>query len=309
MQSYRATTIGLALAAHTGFGLYVVLVKYLFRYLPPFGVLAVAFGIAVPATFLVARPTFGWRNFCCAPIWLLLGIVVIRSVSKLLALQFTLATYVQLIDLSVPFFTPILARMLLREAMPSRTLSALAAISLGSFLVVTVDPFNVHLPNGSSDLVGIGLGLTTSLAMALGVVYTRYLTTRRRLSPASVFFQQIMALAITYGVLSALTGESWQPFAALTVSNWIIYVLFIVVAIIGGGLAQVLSISRINATLFSTLLSWRLAVALGAGWALLGERLTSVWQGIGAVMVILVITLYLQHQVTNHAIKVKKLNG
>ncbi len=109
-----------------------------------------------------------------------------------------------------------------------------------------------------------------------------------------------MAVAITYGVLSALTGESWQPFAVLTVSNWIIYVLFVLVAIIGAGLAQVLSISRINATLFSTLLSWRLVVALGAGWALLGERLTSVWQGIGAVVVILAITLYLQHQATNH---------
>jgi drug/metabolite transporter (DMT)-like permease len=48
MQGYRARTIGLALVAHTGFGLYVVLVKYLLRYLPPFGLLAVAFGIAVP---------------------------------------------------------------------------------------------------------------------------------------------------------------------------------------------------------------------------------------------------------------------
>lgn len=309
MQGYRARTIGLALVAHTGFGLYVVLVKYLLRYLPPFGLLAVAFGIAVPVTFFVARPTLGWRDFCCAQIWLLLGIVVVRSVSKLLALQFTLATYVQLIDLSVPFFTPIVARMLLREAAPSRTLAALAAISFGSFLVVTVDPFDVQLPNGHSDLVGIALALTTSLAMALGVVYTRYLTTRRRLNPASVFFQQIMAVAITYGVLSALTGESWQPFAALTVSDWIIYVLFVLVAIIGAGLAQVLSISRINATLFSTLLSWRLMVALGAGWALLGERLTSVWQGIGAVVVILAITLYLQHQATSHAyMKVQKLN-
>jgi threonine/homoserine efflux transporter RhtA len=66
--------------------------------------------------------------------------------------------------------------------------------------------------------------------------------------------------------------------------------------VLGGGLTQVLAISRINASLFSTLLSWRLVIAVGVGWLLLGERLTSAWQALGLAMVVVTITLYVRHQ-------------
>jgi len=287
-------TVGLALIAHTSFGLNVALVKYLFRYLPPFGLMAVAFGLAVPVTYFVARHSIKLEDLRCAQMWWLSGVVVARSVSKLLALQFTLATYVQLVDLTVPFLTAIAAWMLLREAIPSGTLIALSATSIGSFLIIVVDPLNIQLPNGTSDLIGIAFALGSSLLMAVNVVYTRYLT-RSKLSTASVFFQRAMAVAISYGVLSVLAGESWQPFATLDVSTWIIWAL-VIAAVVSGGLTQVLSISRINATLFSTLLSWRLLVVLGAGWVLLGERLTSVWQAVGIAIATLSITLYLRHQ-------------
>ena len=299
-QPERFGDFGLALTAHTSFGLYVVLVKFLLRYLPPFGLLAVAFGTAIPVTFFIGRHTLNWRDFCRAEMWLMAGIVTVRSITKLLALQFTLATYVQLIDLTVPFLTPIAAWLLLREAIPSRTITALAATTFGSLLVITVDPFEVQLPNGSSDLIGLAFALASSLAMALGVVYTRYLT-GRKMAPVNVFFQQVLVIGITYGVLSTLTGESWQPFASMAVSTWIIYGLFIVFVVAGGGLIQIFSISRINAALFSTLLSWRLVVTLGAGWVLLGERLTSVWQGIGAATVIVALTLFLRHQTTRNS--------
>jgi membrane protein implicated in regulation of membrane protease activity len=52
----------------------------------------------------------------------------------------------------------------------------------------------------------------------------------------------------------------------------------------------------VNAALFSTLISWRLVVALIAAWLILGERLVSLWQVIGAFIVIVVVTLYLGYQ-------------
>jgi drug/metabolite transporter (DMT)-like permease len=55
-------------------------------------------------------------------------------------------------------------------------------------------------------------------------------------------------------------------------------------------------LSQINALLFSTLISWRLVVALIAAWLLLGERLVSVWQVIGALLVMAAVTAYLAHQ-------------
>jgi drug/metabolite transporter (DMT)-like permease len=56
----------------------------------------------------------------------------------------------------------------------------------------------------------------------------------------------------------------------------------------------------VGATLFSALLSWRLVVVLAAGWLLLGEQLHSTWQAIGAVTIVVTLTLYLRHQ-RNHA--------
>jgi drug/metabolite transporter (DMT)-like permease len=291
----NANTVGLALFAHTGFGLYVVLVKYLLDYLPRFAMLAAAFSLAVPVTFFVARRHWGWSDFWSAQVWVLCGLVAARSVSKLLAVQFTLASYVQLIDLSVPFFTPIIASLLLQESMPSRTLTALGVTGLGSFFVIAVNPFAIQLPNGSADLFGIALALVSSLMMASGVVYTRYLT-NKRLNPAGVFFQQVFSTAVVYILLSLLTAESWQPFASLSASTWAVFALMTTFGLIGGGLSQVFAISRINTTLFSILLSWRLVAAVGLGWILLGERLTSFWQLLGIVIVVLTLTLYLRHQ-------------
>jgi drug/metabolite transporter (DMT)-like permease len=172
------------------------------------------------------------------------------------------------------------------------------ATTVGSFLVIVIDPLDVHLPNGSSDLIGIAFAMGSSILFAVNVVFTRHLTIRG-FSPPTMFFQRAMAMAVTYSVLSSLAGEAWKPFAHLTVSSWVIYVILLA-ALTSGGLSQVLSISRVKATLFSTLLSWRLLVVLAVGWALLGEWLASIWQGVGVVIVILSITLYLRHQATHN---------
>jgi len=288
----------LALAAHTGFGLYAVLVKRLLCCLPPFRLLAVAFGLAVPVTFWLVRRHFRWQDFWLGTIWLLTGITVLRSIFKLLALQFTLATYVQLIDLTVPFFAPIAAWLWLQEAIPPRTFTALTLASVGSFLVITVNPFAIRLLNGVNDLVGMVFALASALAMALGVVCTRYLTHRRNVDSGTLFLQHMVGLALTYILLTLVAGETWLPFTVLTAADWAFYALLVLVAIVGGGLSQVMAISRGKAALFSTLLSWRLVVTLGAGWILLGERLHSVWQVLGVVIVVGAITWYLQSAAT-----------
>ena len=294
-QQSDAGTILLSLLAHSGFGLWVVLVKLLLQYLPPFRLSGLSYTIAVPITFLIARRYLTWHDFWRADLWLLSGMTMARSVFKLLALQLTLATYVQLLDLSVPFLAPIVAWALLRERMPAGTLPALAATSLGSFLVITKDPFDVQLPHGQTDALGLGFALVSSAAMATGIVYTRWLT-RRKLPSAATFFQPAVALSVTYWLLSAASGESWRPFGSLALEYWLVYAVYIGISVIGGGLIQALAISRSNASLYATLLSWRLVVALIAGWLLVAERLTTWWQVGGVAIVVLAITLYSRRQ-------------
>jgi hypothetical protein len=43
-------------------------------------------------------------------------------------------------------------------------------------------------------------------------------------------------------------------------------------------------------------MGWRLVVALALGAALLGERLTSAWQVLGAVVVVVTVTLYMRQR-------------
>ena len=68
------------------------------------------------------------------------------------------------------------------------------------------------------------------------------------------------------------------------------------VVLVGAALLQIWALSQINAALFSTLISWRLVVALIAAWLLSGERLSSVWQIVGVVLVMAAVTAFLAYQ-------------
>ena len=300
--------IALALVAHTGFGLYVVFVKCLLAYLPPFRMLAVAFTVALPLMLLAIYRTIKWREFGRWEMWLLAGMALGRSITKLLGLQFTYAVYVQLIDMAVPLLTPIVAWLLLREEMPSGTVAAILATSIGSFLVVTGDPFHISLPNGLNDLIGIGFALASALLMTLSVVYTRKLTTRQQsFGPEGLFVAQVLLVGATYWGLSAMSHESWEPFTQIEPWVWGVFAVFILVSLVAAGLTQIRSISRIKAALFSSLLSWRLAVAVLAAWVLLGERLSSVWQAAGVIVVIATITIYVRRQTSTARIPPARL--
>ena len=289
--------IGLALFAHTGFGLFVVFVKYLLNYLPPFRMLAVAFTIALPLVLMITNRAINWRELRRREIWLLAAIMMARSLTKLLGLQFTYALYVQLVDMAVPLLAPILAWLLLREAMPVGTVLAILITTIGSFLVITVDPFHMSLPNGHRDLIGIGFAFASAVLMTLGMVYTRGLTAHRHgLSPQGLFLAQVFVGAGTYWVLSIVSHESWMEFAHLPSSVMIAFTLLILVSIVAAGISQIVSLARVKTSLFSTLLSWRLVIAASSSWILLGEKLSTAWQIAGILLVIGSITLYLRRQ-------------
>jgi drug/metabolite transporter (DMT)-like permease len=286
--------LGLTLAAHSLLGLYVVLARYVFRSFPPFVLMAATFGLGLLVMWPLLSRGLVWADFLKPALWLLAVVTVVRSITKMIAVQYTLAAYVQVIDLSAPVFTSILARLFLREKMPPRTIVTLLATSLGAYLVITADPLHASLPNGTSDLIGILLSVASSLSMAILVVLTAYLA-RGPSNPANIYVQQTLCLTVTYIVLSITGGESWLVAAKLVPGQWPMLLVFAVVLTAGGWL-NIVAIAKSNATLFSVLLSWRLVVVVGFGWLLLGERLDSAYQIAGAVLVAVAISSYLLHQ-------------
>jgi drug/metabolite transporter (DMT)-like permease len=294
METIQIKSISLALIAHASFGLYVVLAKLLFQSFPPFALLTIVFAFALIASFFLLGQYIQWQTILSRSVFLVTLVAVIRSVTKILAVQYTLVSYVQIIDLTSPFFNAIIAWYVIREKLPHGTIPALLVMTIGAALVITVNPMYIQLPNGQQDLLGIGLATVSSIFMAILVIVTSY-STRAQSNHASIYVAQTSALVITYFLLSIISRETYISFLSINPNNVITLLCFLLV-VVTGGVLMILAISRLNTTLFSSLLSLRLVVALIAGWLFLGERLTSIFQLIGTLMVVLSITWYLWQQ-------------
>ncbi len=291
----RTWVLLVVLAAHTGWAMYPVLNKALLAYLPPFTLLMVANSFSLVIAFFIARPRLSRALFANRALWIFALVTAARSITNILAVKYTLAIYVQLVNLSTPFYAAWLGRLLLKERIPPYTFHALAVSSLGAYLVISPNPSGLQLPRGSTDLLGIALALLSSAFLALYMTWSRKMTTRD-LHPSGVYFQQTLTLAILYASLSLLNGEDWRILQDQSAQVWLGIVALTLVVLVGAALLQIWALSAINVTLFSTLISWRLVVALIVAWPLLGERLASIWQVIGALLVMATVTSYLAYQ-------------
>jgi drug/metabolite transporter (DMT)-like permease len=291
----RTWVLLVVLAAHTGWAMYPVLNKALLAYLPPFTLLMVANSFSLVIAFFIARPRLSRALFANRALWIFALVTAARSITNILAVKYTLAIYVQLVNLSTPFYAAWLGRLLLKERIPPYTFHALAVSSLGAYLVISPNPSGLQLPRGSTDLLGIALALLSSAFLALYMTWSRKMTTRDS-HPSGVYFQQTLTLAILYASLSLLNGEDWRILQDQSAQVWLGIVALTLIVLVGAALLQIWALSAINATLFSTLISWRLVVALIAAWPLLGERLASIWQVIGALLVMATVTSYLAYQ-------------
>ena len=290
------------LAAHSGWAMYPVLNKVLLAHLPPFTLLMVANGLALVVALFISRSHLSCALFRNQALWVFALVTAARSITNILAIKYTLAIYVQLVNLSTPFYVAWMGRVLLKEKVPPYTLPALALSSLGAYLVISPDPLGLQLPRGSTDLLGIALALVSSAFLGLYMTWARRMTTRDA-HPMAVYFQQTLTLAILYVCLSLFSGEDWGLLLEQPSQVWLGIVALVLIVLVGAALLQIWALSVVNAALFSTLISWRLVVALIAAWLLLGERLVSAWQVGGSLLVIVTVTCYLAYQ----ALRLRKL--
>jgi drug/metabolite transporter (DMT)-like permease len=226
------------LAAHSGWAMYPVLSKALIAYLPPFTLLMVANGFSLAIAFFIARPLLSHTLFYNRALWIFALVTAARSVTNILAVKYTLAIYVQLINLSTPFYAVWLGRLLLKERIPPYTFCALAISSLGAFLVISPNPMGLQLPRGSTDLLGIALALLSSAFLALYMTWSRKMTIRD-VHPTAVYFQQTLTLTILYASLSVLNGEDWRILQNQSVQVWLGIAALTLIVLVGAALLQI----------------------------------------------------------------------
>jgi len=172
-----------------------------------------------------------------------------------------------------PLIVIFLARMLLGSAI--RALAIIAAIAgLGGVALL------ILTPQAALDPVGIAAGLAGALAMAAGTVLSR-----RWQPPVSLL--TFTAWQLTAGGILLLPAAIWFEPALPTLTGRNILGL-VYLGLIGGAFTYMLwfrGIARLEPSVVGTLVFLSPITAVGLGWWVLGESLSS-WQllGVGVVL-------------------------
>ncbi len=291
--------MGVALLAHTGWGAYPVLARYLQTVsdLPSMALLGVGNLIAL-AIYL----PFVWRHvdkriLRSTLIWGFALVVVLRAITNLLAARFTLAIYIQPITLMTPLLVALLSAGLFREPLPPLTWSAIALSLLGALLMMSNDigAAGVTFALTPSDWIGIALAAVSALCLAIYMILVPR-TVKYAVPGESVLLMQLLALTVTGNGVSLLIDEDWTHFAMLTPMDWTIFAVFVFGVFLGANLGQIASLRRLGAPLVSSVMAWRLVATLALAALFLGERLDSWLQIVGALIVLATITVYLWRQ-------------
>ncbi len=232
---------------------------------------------------------FLWRE---KVLWALAVFVVLRSVTNILAIDLTQATWVQLIYLLTPFAVALLGAWLFGEPTPPYTYSALALSTLGAALTLVRDWAHLQANFTPRDLLGLGVAGISMLSLATYFQLVRR-SSRRAAGRGLIMFQQGVAMALTYLVLTLVWHEDWGAWQHLSPLGWgaVLWVIGVVFGL--GNFLQITALGGANAALITSLMPLRLLSAIALGWWLLGERLATPLQWLGAGLVLVTVSGYL----------------
>jgi drug/metabolite transporter (DMT)-like permease len=150
-------------------------------------------------------------------------------------------------------------------------------------------------PTNRTDWLGISLAAASSLLLALYMIAVRR-STFHNIRGEALLLVQLGSLALGGFLLSLLLGESWQQWRVIDAADWFIFGLLALGVLAGANIGQIGSIRHLGAALVSSIMPWRLVSVLAVSSILLDERLTSIWQFVGVVLVIITVSWYLWQQ-------------
>jgi len=291
--------VWLGLVGQLIWGSYPVVAKRAIMEVPKFSLLVVATAMAMGVGVWVmyregARSWWQIARFLFheKALWGLAIFVVLRSVTNIFAIDLTRATWIQLIYLLTPFMVAILGAVFFGERTPRYTYRALMLSTLGAVLVLVVDWSDVLGGFTARDALGLLIALASMLALAFYYQMIRR-SSRSHASNGMILFQQSLAMVLTYLVLTVITGEDWGRWRMLSAGGWFFVIWVIWGVFILGNLLQIRAISGASPALITSLMPLRLISAIGLAWVILGERLTTIWQWLGAAIVLITVSGYL----------------
>lgn len=293
--------LAVALGAHTFWGMYPVIGRYLQTVsgLPSMSILVVGSVPLVLYGLLYSLPREGWHVLRGRPLQIMALLAIVRAITNILSMRYTLAIYVQLIGLMTPFIIALFNWLVLRDRMPRYTVPAMALSSCGALLMLSsqIGAGGIAFDLGAADLLGLALAFASTLALALYMFAVRRTATAgSQVSSINVLVVQTLAIGALSLLISVLTGEDWRAWTRLEATDWAVEASHVILVIILANGLQISALRRLGAPTVSAMMPWRLISTLTLAWLLLGERLTSIWQAVGALLVLATVTWYLQTQ-------------
>lgn len=290
-----------ALVAQTSWGAHPVIARYLqtVSRLPSFSLLVLANLGPLLIMVTLFRHKIRREFLQSKLLWAFALIVVVRAITNMLAARFTLSIYVQLITQMTPFLVALLSATLLKEKLPRFTGWAITFCLIGALLMMGNDigQIDTAAAGGRNDWLGIALAVTSSLALAVYMLVVRRTAGDRLNVPAEVVIIVQMIAVVTFNLLiSLLVGESWQRWSEIGRFDWLMFASLSLGVFFLANATQIGAIRHIGAPMVSSVMAWRLVSALILGALILGERLESGWQLLGAAVVLVTITWYLSRQ-------------
>ena len=294
-----------ALISHTAWGGYPVLARYLqnTHHIATMSLSAMTNILAVAILLIAMVKSVDLKTIGLKELLFFAFIVVSRGLLNLYAARLTYATNVQLFSLLAPFIVAFLSRTFLKEALPKHTGLALVFSLLGSVLMIfgASDGSAAAKAHGASNWLGIGLSIVGGILLAFLMLAIKH-AAKKGASAETLAFVQFGSLAVCMSAGSFAVGENWKPWLSLPLSGIAAYLAFAIIVLLLGTILQNNAVKHLGAATYSTIQAWRLTSTIAFSWMLLGEGIATVWQGLGAFIVMATITLYMlsqKHERTN----------
>lgn len=288
----------LSVAIQSLIGASMVPVRYLQTVagFPSLGLMAMADLVAFSVMSWRLIPKIRKSDLRNKTLWIMVGIVVFRTIAQTLAVRFTANYIVQLINLLAPFLVVLFDRFVNHTELPKFTLPAITLSLIGGGLIVfgSIQEAPIGMLT-STDGLGLALALIGTVGIAAYMVVVKH-GQQVGLSFEAVYITQVGANAIVLTGLSLGVGENWQAFGNINWQSGLAFAFIAIVMEIGLKVGNITTLRKLGAPLISSMLAVRLVAAIFLGWLILGERPESLLEWIGTLIVIVTISWYLSRQ-------------
>jgi drug/metabolite transporter (DMT)-like permease len=292
----------LAVISHTAWGGYPVFARYLQKvhHISTMSLSSVTNFLAVAGLLIFFAPRIRIKAVTLKEFLFFCFIILSRNLLNLYAARLTYANNIQLFSLLAPFIVAIISRAVYKEALPRHTVPALLACVLGAVLMI----FGGDAGGGVSDAknplnwLGILLSIAGGVQLALLMLSIKHLGGKGA-NAETIAFLQFAALTLFTGIGSLSIKEDWTPWLSLRPSGIAVCLVYSFIVLLFGTILQNSAIKKIGAPSYTTIQTWRLISTIAFSWALMGEGIAIVWQGVGALIVAGAISFYMLSQKVN----------